>query len=220
MSFARRLLLTSFALGFASLSHAAGFYVRGSALYTNPSDLNVTNAAAFKASLKNHVGVAGAVGYKFSMLRIEGELQRVSFGTEADESSGTSLAGVSNTVGKVKETTGFANGYVDFPSFFGLAPYLGVGLGYAQVNLDNLARINSSTTGTRPVIQFSGRDSVFGYQGMAGLQFHFLGQGTIYGGFRLVKREDVDVRDVVANAARTLSMGTNRVFELGVAIGF
>jgi opacity protein-like surface antigen len=220
MSFARHLLLTSFALGFASLSHAAGLYVRGSALYTKPSDVSVTSVSAFKASLKNNTGVAGAIGYKLSMLRLEAELQRISMGTDADPSSGTLLAGTSQTVGKVKETSGFANGYVDFPSFFGLAPYLGVGLGYAQVNLDNLARINSSTTGTRSVIQFSGRDSVFGYQGMAGLQFHFLGQGTIYGGFRLVKREDVDVRDVVANAARTLSMGTNRVFELGVAIGF
>lgn len=220
MSFVRHSLLTAFALGFASLSHAAGLYVRGSALYTKPSDLNLTSGTAFKASLKNNTGVAGAIGYKLSLLRLEAELQRISFGTEADPVAGTLLAGSSQTVGKVKETSGFANVYVDFPSFFGLGPYVGVGLGYAQVNLDSLARINSSTTGTRPVVQFSGRDSVFGYQGMAGLQYRFLGQGTIYGGFRLVKREDVDVRDVAANLTRTLSAGTNRVFELGVAIGF
>lgn len=220
MSFARPLLLTSLAFGFASLSHAAGLYVRGSALYTKPSDINLTSGAAFKASLKNNTGVAGAIGYKFSLLRVEAELQRISLTTEADPVAGTLLAGTSQTVGKVKETSGFANAYVDFPSFFGLAPYVGVGLGYAQVNLDSLARINSSPTGTRPVIQFSGRDSVFGYQGMAGLQYHFLGKGTIYGGFRLVKREDIDVRDAAANLGRSLTLGTNRVFELGVAIGF
>jgi opacity protein-like surface antigen len=221
MSSLRNLLLISLTFATTSLCHAAGVYVRGSALYTKPSDLSVTNAGAFKASLKNNVGVAGALGYKFSLLRVEGELQRVSVGTEADHVSGTLLAGTSDTIGKVKETSGFANAYFDFPSFFGLAPYLGAGLGYARVNLDNVARLNTSSTGgTRSVIQFSGSDAVFGYQGMAGLQFHFLGQGTIYGGFRLMKKEDITVRDVVANASRTLASGTNRVFELGVAIGF
>ena len=220
MSFARHLVLTSLALGFASLSHAAGLYVRGSALYTKPSDLTLTSGAAFKASLKNNTGVAGAIGYKLSLVRLEAELQRVSFGTESDHVSGTLLAGTSDTVGKVKETSGFANVYVDLPSFFGLGPYLGVGLGYAHINRDRGARLNSRARATRPVVQFSGRDSVFGYQGMAGLQYRFLGQGTIYGGFRLVKREDIDVRDAAASLTRTLAAGTNRVFELGVAIGF
>lgn len=216
----RSLIFTTLALGCVSLGRA-GVYVRGSALFTHPSDLSVTDASVFKASLKNNIGVAGALGYKFSLLRLEAELQRVSISTEPDQTSGTLLAGTSETIGKVKETSGFANAYVDLPSFFGLAPYFGVGLGYARVNLDNLARVNTSTPGgTRPVIQFSGRDTVFGYQGMAGLQFHFLGQGTIYAGFRLMKREDVGMRDIVANAARSLSMGTNRAFELGVAIGF
>ena len=218
--FFARLFLPRSSSASASLGHA-GVYVRGSALYTNPSDLSVNNATAFKASLKNNIGVSGALGYKLSMLRLEAEMQRVSISTESDPASGTLLAGTSETVGKVKETSGFANVYFDVPSFFGLAPYLGLGLGYARVNLDNLARLNTTTVGgTRPVIQFSGSDTVFGYQGMAGLQFHFLGQGTIYAGFRLMKREVVGVRDVVANAARSVSMGTNRAFELGVAIGF
>jgi opacity protein-like surface antigen len=220
MATLRLLAFTTLLVASASLSHA-DVYVRGSALYMHPSDLSVNNATAFKASLKNNVGVSGALGYKFSMLRLEAELQRVSLSTESDPFSGTLAAGTSETVGKVKETSGFANAYVDLPSFLGLAPYLGVGLGYARVNLDNLARIATSTPGgTRPVIQFSDRDTVFGYQGMAGLQFHFLGKGTIYAGFRLMKREDVGMRDIVANAARSISLGTNRAFELGVAVGF
>ena len=215
MPLTRRFLFLSLALAVLPLAHA-GFYLRGSALYTKPGDLSVTNATAFKASLKNNFGVAGALGYKFSLLRVEGELQRVSIGTEADESSGTLLGGISNTTGKVKETSGFANAYVDFPSFFGLAPYLGAGLGYARVNLDNVTRVSSG----RPIVQLSGRDTVFGYQGMIGLQYHFLGQATVHAGYRLLKKEDVSVRDVAANAGRTLASGTNRIFEIGLAIGF
>jgi opacity protein-like surface antigen len=71
-----------------------------------------------------------------------------------------------------------------------------------------------------PFAQFSGRDSVFGYQGMAGLQFHVFGQATLNAGFRLVKREDLDVRDVFTSARQAVKLDTNRVFELGLAIGF
>lgn len=221
MTSLRALLAASFALATASLGHA-GLYLKATGLYSNPSDLNLTSGAAFKASLKNNLGVAGALGYKFSLLRIEAELQHVRYDVEADNVAGTLLAGMTNTFGTVKETSGFANGYVDLPSFLGLAPYLGVGLGYARINLDGLARINTSprAPGPQPVLQFSGGDNVFGYQGMAGLQFHLFGQATIHAGFRILKKQDLGVREVVANAQRTLSAGTNRIFEVGVAIGF
>jgi opacity protein-like surface antigen len=215
MSLTRNFLFATFAFATASLCHA-GLYLKAGALYTKPSDLSISNATAFKASLKNNVGVTGALGYKLSVFRIEAEVQHVSNGTDANETSGTALAGVVRTTGSVKETSGFGNAYFDFPSFFGLAPYVGAGLGYAKVDLENLGLTRNGAS----VVQYSGSESVFGYQGMLGVQFHLFGQATLNAGFRMVKKQDVDVRDVVANARQTLALGTNRVFEIGVAIGF
>lgn len=194
----------------------AGPYAKLSALYNQPSDLSVSNAAAFRASLKNNLGIAGALGYKFSLLRLEAELQHANNKAEADEASGTLAAGVRRTFGSLKQTSGFANAYVDLPSFFGLSPYFGAGLGYARFNVSDLGRTNNNV----PFVRVSGRDSVFGYQGMLGLQFHLFGTATLNGGFRLVRHDDIEVQDVLANARQTLGLGTHRVFELGVALGF
>lgn len=210
----RSLLLLSL-LAAASLAHA-GPYVKFAGLYTQPSDVSVSNTAAFRASLKNNFGVAGAVGYKLSLLRLEAELQHAKNNTEADEASGTLAAGVRRTFGSLKQTSGFANAYVDLPSFLGVAPYLGAGLGYARFDVSDLGRTNNNV----PFVQVSGRDSVFGYQAMLGLQLHLFGPATLNAGFRLVKHEDLDVRDVLANARQTLGFGTSKVFELGVALGF
>ena len=215
MSSLRPFLLVAIALTAVS-SVWAGAYVKVSGLYNQPSDLRINNASAFKASLKNNMGLGAAVGYKFSLLRAEAEIQHLRNGTNPNQSSGTLLGGTSETIGTLKETSGFANAYLDLPSFFGLAPYLGAGLGYARVDLDNLGLLRNS----RPVLQFGGRDNVFGYQGMLGIQFHLLGRATVHAGYRIVKREDLSIRDVVANAQQTLTLGNNRIFEIGVALGF
>jgi opacity protein-like surface antigen len=61
---------------------------------------------------------------------------------------------------------------------------------------------------------------VFGYQAMLGLQFRLFGQATLNAGYRIVKHEDVAVRDVLAGVRQTLKLGTHRAFELGIALGF
>jgi len=214
MSF-RSLLLLALLTAAAPLLHA-GPYVKFAALYTRPSDVSVNNATAFRASLKDNLGVAGAIGYKLSLLRLEAELPHAKNNTEADEASGTLAAGFRRTFGSLKQTSGFANAYVDLPSFLGLAPYLGAGLGYARFEVSDIGRTNNNV----PFVRFSGRDSVFGYQAMLGLQLHLFGPATLNAGFRLVKHEDLDVRDVLANARQSLGFGTSRLFELGVALGF
>ena len=210
------LLAGAVLLASTPLIQAAGLYVKAAGLYNRPGDVEINSVSAFKASLKNNTGFAGAVGYKFSLLRVEAELQYLNNSTEPDETAGTLLAGVVRTAGSVKETSGFANALFDFPAFFGLSPYIGAGLGYARVNVDHLMR----TRNNAPVVEFSGRDSVFGFQGMLGVQLHFLGQATINAGYRIVKRGNVAVRDVLLNARQNVNLGNNQLFELGLAIGF
>lgn len=206
-----RLLVWAFLAGCAAEAEA-GVYVKFAGLYNRPSDLEVANAAAFKASLKNNTGFAAAMGFKFSLLRLEAELQHLRAGAE----DGASATGPVKVSGALKETTGFANLLVDLPGIFGLGPYLGAGLGYARVDLSNLGVTRANV----PVAQFSGADSVFGYQGMGGLQWRIFGTLTINAGYRIVVREKIAVRDVAANARERLSLGRNRIFELGLALGF
>src|SRR5947208_3627824 len=115
MSFTRNFLFTTLAFATGSVCHA-GLYLKVGGLYTKPTDLSINSATAFKASLKNNLGVTGALGYKLSVFRVEAEVQHVNNGTEANETSGTTLAGVVRTTGSVKETSGFGNAYFDFPS--------------------------------------------------------------------------------------------------------
>jgi hypothetical protein len=84
------------------------------------------------------------------------------------------------------------------------------------VDVEELGRTRNSVR----ILQFSGSEAAFGYQGMVGLRYTILGQATIHAGYRIVKREDVAVRDVLSNFEHTLALGDNRMFELGLSINF
>src|SRR5688572_4367067 len=122
---ATRILFVTTALLFAALplSHAS-VYVKAAGLYNRPNDIEVSNASAFKASLKNNVGFSAAVGYKLSLLRLEAEGQFLRNRAESNTTSGTLLGGVISTAGTIKESTGFVNALVDLPTFFRLTPYI------------------------------------------------------------------------------------------------
>jgi opacity protein-like surface antigen len=215
MSFSRALLTVTLWLAAGPLAHA-GTYVKVTGLYTRPGDLSVDTATAFAASLKNAAGISGALGYKLPVFRVEAEVQHVRNTTGPEDVSGTLFGGERRTFGAVRRTAGFANAYWDLPSFLGLGPYVGAGLGYARINVNDLGRARNNV----PLAEFSGSDSVFGYQAMLGLQFRLFGQATLNAGYRIVKHEDVAVRDVLAGVRQTLKLGTHRAFELGIALGF
>jgi opacity protein-like surface antigen len=215
MTLPRSCLAFAFVLLVAPLTHA-GTYVKLAGLYNRPGDLAIDNPTNFGASLKRNVGFGAAFGYQFTLFRAEAELQYLRGKADPDESSGTLFGGVGQTSGAVKETAGFVNGYLDLPSFAGLSPYVGFGLGYAQVDVEELGRTRNSVR----ILQFSGSEAAFGYQGMVGLRYTILGQATIHAGYRIVKREDVAVRDVLSNFEHTLALGDNRMFELGLSINF
>jgi opacity protein-like surface antigen len=205
------LLALVLALASAGPAHAA-FYFAATGLYSNPSDVKVDSASGFRASIKSNTGFSGALGYKFSMLRVEAELQNLSSGT----SGGSTTAGTATVFGSLREFSGFANAYVDVPSFLGLAPYAGVGLGEARIDLGQFNVVQGATN----VVQFSGKGTAFAYQVLLGLQFHILGQATLHAGYRIVERGDISLRNAVVNASQNISLGQNKLFEIGVALGF
>jgi opacity protein-like surface antigen len=215
MSFLRIIVLAAITGAVAPFCHA-GTYVKAAGLYNRPSDIHIDNPTNFRASLKRNVGFSLALGYKFTVFRVEAEGQYLRSNTEPEETAGTLFGGIGRTTGSTRETAGLVNGYVDLPSYFGLSPYVGLGLGYARVKLDDLGRTRNGAA----TLQFSGREAVFGYQGMVGLQYSVFGQATLNAGYRIGKREDLAVRDVLGDLRHTLRLGNHRAFEIGLSLGF
>jgi len=218
LSRAQSLALAILVLFAAALpAHASGFYLKASGLYSSPAELSVASASAFKGSLKNSAGIAGALGYKFPLLPLRAEAEIQYFKNDFDGGS-TSLGAVTTIGGNSSQLTGFLNGYLDVPkSFYGLSPYLGAGIGMARVDLSKLSVFSGATN----VATFSDGKTALAWQLMAGLQFHLLGQATLHAGYRYVKHEDISLTNAAAaGALQKLRFGDNHVFEIGVAIGF
>ncbi len=76
----RLLLIVSFALAAVLPAHAS-FYYKVGGLYASPADISISSASAFKGSLKNDVGVTGALGYKFPLLPVRAEAEVQYFNT-------------------------------------------------------------------------------------------------------------------------------------------
>ncbi len=219
MKTALRCLVVVLAFTFAAApaARASGFYLKAAGLYSSPSDLSVASASAFKGSLKNSAGWAGALGYKFPLLPLRAEAEVQWFKNDFGGGS-TSLGAVTSITGHAEQFTGFANAYLDVPkTFYGLAPYLGAGVGLAKVDLSKLNVFSGLTN----VATFSDGKTALAWQLMAGVQFHLFGAATLNAGYRYVKHEDISLTNAAAaGAVQKLRFGDNHVFELGVAIGF
>jgi opacity protein-like surface antigen len=208
-----RVIVLALALGAAAASARAEYYLKVDALYENASDVKVDSASDFRTSLKTSLGYSAAFGYKFTKVRVEAELQYFkSSANGASDSTGSSLS----ASGAYKQFSGFVNGYVDLKSFLGLTPYIGAGLGEAEINLDQL----SAEHGASKVVQFSSRNMASGYQAMVGLQYPVLGKATASIGFRILHMGSFQTHDIASHVRQDVSSGLNKIFEIGLAWHF
>jgi opacity protein-like surface antigen len=208
-----RILVLAAALIAAAATARADFYTKFGALYDSPADFKVDNAAAFRSSIKGSLGYSASMGYKLSLLRAEGEVEYF----KNTLSNGSNTSNNALTVnGDYKQYSGFVNAYLDVPSFFGLAPYVGAGLGMAKIDLDQL----SAQQGATNVVQFSGIGKAYSSQVMLGLQFHVFGKATVNAGYRLQRKQGFDARNYASNLRQNVSLGTDKIFEVGIAWGF
>lgn len=130
----------------------------------------------------------GNFGYKSTPLRYEAELSYLTANIDTFRINNIRQA---NTRGSTNAVMAMANVYYDFPACIApsLEPYLGVGLGYGRVD----SKLGS--TGVFGSTEFSGANSVYAYQAMAGLTFNFSENYATNIGYRY--------------------LGTERVHELG-----
>lgn len=139
-----------------------GFYIGGFVSYTMPSDSTITESSMLApgetATLGYNSGVGASfdLGYKMGIGRIEGELAYQSNGINQYRGP----AGTVDTTGRLNQTTALLNGYLDFPTGTSITPYIGAGVGVAQVQLDDFNIAGSgvpstSSTDTVNVFQVS-----------------------------------------------------------------
>ena len=155
------LCATALALLFSNPVYA-GWYgsIQAGGNWLQDSDVTATAgplAGSGEVDFDNGWGVAGAVGYSYpSGLRVEGEL---SYRTnDLDSSEGVSLGGDVDALGVL------VNVWYDFKTDGKWKPYIGGGIGAAEVGLD------LESVGGAPV-SFSDEDWVFAYQLGVGVAF-------------------------------------------------
>ena len=136
-----------------------GFYVGGAAGVNFATDSKVSSPA-LNDTVKFDTGAAGAlsVGYGYGNgIRAEFEASLRSNGI-----NGVKNNTVTNAGGSVRNWGLLINGLYDFNTGTALTPYLGAGVG--------LGIVDAKLTGSN-ITQYSGTDTQFAYQGIAGVSY-------------------------------------------------
>lgn len=174
---------TIFVLLFPALSWAAparpGAYVSGFIGATVPRDTTV-NSSQFSSTgtLQNFtdevtfdpgINIGGTGGYDFGYLRLEGELsyKYSEIKTITDTADGFRFG---NPDGNVGVFAVMGNAFIDLHNESPITPYLGGGVGFANIHLSDTFGTDISTgTPDRPLLYAEDDDTVFAYQAGAGI---------------------------------------------------
>ncbi len=105
--------------------------------------------------------IGAAVGYQINNFRVEGEISY----EQCDVDQTTALGVSFDSTGDVTGTAFMLNGYYDFKNESAFIPYVGAGLGYANVEINDY---NIPGSG---VADYSADDSVFAYQFGVGIGY-------------------------------------------------
>ena len=149
------------------------------------NDVDSTDSTGFTITADLDTGIfgTGAFGRSFGNFRAEGELTY-----NTSDVSTLSALGVSLDASGDVSTLGFmVNGYYDFDTNSKWKPYIGGGIGGANVSLNNLSVVG---------VQLADDDTtVFAYQAKVGVAYEFspAWEGTL--GYRFFGTEDADFVD-------------------------
>lgn len=144
-----------------------------------PDNINNTFNGLYRTNSHYDTGYdAGAnLGFKSNNLRYEIEGTYIGAKPDKFNINGAPQTGVN---GRTYATSGMVNFYVDFDGFISpeIQPYVGAGIGYSYVN----ARLQA--TGPLMTSTFKDTNTVFAYQGKAGLSYNFAENYSLYLGYR------------------------------------
>jgi opacity protein-like surface antigen len=157
--------------------------------------------------------VTGAVGKELGHgFRAEGELgyHHIDMDHATVYSPGALGVSSGHAGGDASAFSVMGNGYYDFDTGTRWKPYLGGGLGFANVNFSGIG-ING-----RPVTDDN--DLAFAYQAMAGVGYQLTPRGTLFAGYRYFAVDDPTFDD--ASGGKLHSEFATHNVELGYRLSF
>jgi opacity protein-like surface antigen len=181
--FSTALLATSIATAATPID---GWYAGAFGGYAYLSgNLNKTDHGLLRnhSEYKHGYDAGGSFGFKSTPLRYEGELTYIKGWLERFKLNRLSQTGV---VGNNQAGFAMANIYYDLPQFVqSVEPFIGIGIGYGFVN--GIFKSNGPLEATR----YKTSDSVFAYQGTAGLTYNFAESWALNVSYRYIATDKV-----------------------------
>lgn len=180
-----------------------GFFIIPMDSEFDVKDDPILSALDLEARSKNGFGGFFALGLVLGGGRLEVEAAyRANDLDELREPSGVSTP----IEGQITAMSVMGNGYLDFhEDDSSVSPYLGVGAGMARLEISDFG-IGGPGDG-------EAKDTVFAYQGMAGLASHLSERITLFAGYRYFATVNADLDGV------EISYGTHNV-EVGLRLAF
>ncbi len=162
-------------------SEGKGFYISGSTGGTWVEDTNVKFSSIglnYDVSYDTGFHLGGSVGYDFGMFRTEGEFmyRENSFDKMNDYTLNGVVLGDISLSGNANVKSYLLNGYIDFENKSSITPYIGIGLGLADIENSD-ADID---------------DKEFAYQAAAGIGYDINKKLTLDVGYRYFAIYDDD----------------------------
>lgn len=150
-----------------------------------PNNLNIYHDG-YKFSHDAYDGgynFGGRFGYKNNPLRFEGEFTYINASLEKFNINSIARQNVS---GYASVPVIMANIYYDFPEIIqSIEPFLGIGIGYSWVN-SKLA-----STLPLPIVNYKSSNTIFSYQGTAGLSFNYSERFSLDAAYRYLATDKV-----------------------------
>lgn len=196
----------------------SGFYVgaKGGLNKVDDVDANLTPTAGVVANLSDGWNAGLTLGYQlnswgFVVPRVElegGYLQNDLDTLQAFNAGGVVGAPFAAT-GDLNAFYGFANILLDIPVGFGFTPFVGGGVGFANVKADNIA------VGGFTILDDS--DTAFAWNVTAGLSYDLTRNVTVEFAYRFLQFNDVDLTDI-GNTPVAIGDIDNNQFNVGIRV--
>jgi opacity protein-like surface antigen len=184
-----------------------GLYVSGNIGFAMASDSDLTDSTVPGTTVNTEfdtgLALGAALGYEFNIFRAEGEISYQKSDIDKIGAQGASF----NATGNAAALSFLINGYYDFVNSSVFTPYISAGLGFAQVEFNDL---NISGLGFS---DSSDQDTVFAYQIGIGVGYAVTEKVTIDVKYRYFGTENSEYDTTEAEFA-------SNNFLFGVRINF
>ena len=188
----------------SKVTQGTGFYlgVTGGLNILNDSSLDQGAPVTLDIEYSSGLAFSGGLGYDFGMVRLDAEF---TYRDNDIDLIGLPAEGSTSTLSYM------LNGYFDIPTTMAIKPYLGGGIGFATVSIND-----ANVPGVTPVADDSA--SVLAYQFSAGIGYDVSHSVTLSLGYRFFATEDPEMND--AFGAPFTTQNQSHEFNIGIRFLF